>query len=238
IQVDTAVVCTVCGGNGAAPGTLPQTCDKCEGRGEVTQVVKSFLGETPTQRPCQQCSGFGTVLPTPCFECTGDGRVRARRTLTLRIPAGVNNADRLQFAGEGEVGPGGGPPADLYVEVRESAHPVFQRQADDLHCTLTVPMTTAILGATIPLETFDGIRNISVPPGAQTGELIRLRNLGVTQQGGKSRGELVIQIQVTTPTRVDVEQEQLIRQFAALRGEERTNHQGRFSRPPDTLNGP
>lgn len=109
IQVDTAVVCTTCSGEGAAPGTSAQTCDMCRGRGEVSQVTRSFLGQVMTSRPCPQCQGFGTVVPTPCPECAGDGRIRSRRTLTVKIPAGVDNGTRIQLAGEGEVGPGGGP---------------------------------------------------------------------------------------------------------------------------------
>lgn len=111
IQVDTAVVCTTCSGEGAAPGTSAQTCDMCRGRGEVSQVTRSFLGQVMTSRPCPQCQGFGTVVPTPCPECAGDGRVRSRRSLTVKIPAGVENGTRIQLAGEGEVGPGGGPAA-------------------------------------------------------------------------------------------------------------------------------
>jgi len=235
VQVDTAVVCTVCGGDGAAPGTLLRMCDMCEGHGEISQPVRSFLGEVMTKRPCPRCQGFGATVPNPCSECAGDGRVRARRTLTLRIPAGVDNGARLQFAGEGEVGPGGGPPADLYVEIWETAHPVFQRRGNDLHCTLTVPMTIAVLGMKMALETLDGPREIDLAPGAQTGELIRLAGLGVPLADGEGRGELVIHIHVTTPTFLNAEQKQLISQLATQRAEDRPGHQGEFSRPPDTL---
>ncbi len=150
IQVDTAVTCGTCNGEGAAPGTSAQTCDMCRGRGEVSQVTRSFLGQVMTSRPCPQCQGFGTVVPTPCPECAGDGRVRSRRTLTVKIPAGVDNGTRIQLAGEGEVGPGGGPAGDLYVEIREVPHPVFQRRGDDLHCTVTLPMTAAVARHQVP----------------------------------------------------------------------------------------
>lgn len=238
VQVDTAVVCTICGGDGAAPGTFPRTCNVCEGHGEISQPVNSFLGEVMTKRPCPPCQGFGTTVPNPCSECAGDGRVPARRTLALRVPAGVDNGARLQFFGEGEVGFGGGPPADLYVEIEETAHPVFQRRGNDLHCTLTVPMTTAVLGTKMSLETLDGPREIDLAPGAQTGERIRLAGLGVPLADGEGRGELVICIHVTTPTFLNAEQEQLISQLATLRAEDRPGHQGEFSRPPDTLDRP
>ena len=146
LQVDTAVVCPTCSGAGAAPGTSPRTCDVCHGRGEVQQVTRSFLGQVMTSRPCAACQGFGTVIPDPCHECGGDGRVRTRRTLTVKIPPGVDTGTRIQLAGEGEAGPGGGPAGDLYVEIVERPHAVFQRQGDDLHCTVSVPMTAAALG--------------------------------------------------------------------------------------------
>jgi molecular chaperone DnaJ len=139
LAVDTAVICPSCSGGGAAPGTSPRTCDACRGRGEVQQVARSFLGQVMTTRPCVVCQGHGTVIPSPCTECSGEGRVRTRRSLSVKIPAGVDTGTRIQLSGEGEVGPGGGPPADLYLEVVERPHPVFQRRGDDLHCTVTLP---------------------------------------------------------------------------------------------------
>ena len=123
LKVDTAVVCTTCHGEGAAPGTHPVTCETCRGAGEVAHVQRSFLGEIRTLRPCAACRGFGTVIPDPCRECSGDGRVRSRRTLTVKIPAGVDTGTRVQLAEQGEVGPGGGPPGDLYVEIHVAAAP-------------------------------------------------------------------------------------------------------------------
>ena len=135
----------------------------------MSQVTRSFLGQVMTSRPCPQCQGFGTVIPHPCPECAGDGRVRTRRTLTVKIPAGVDNGTRIQLAGEGEVGPGGGPAGDLYVEILERPHPPFRRQGDDLHCTVTMPMTAAALGTTVPLETLDGLEEVDIRPGTQSG---------------------------------------------------------------------
>ncbi len=158
LQVDTAVLCPTCTGAGTAPGTSVRTCDVCRGRGEVQQVQRSLLGQVMTSRPCPNCSGFGTVIPHPCPECAGDGRIRTRRTLTVKIPAGVDTGTRIQLAGEGEIGPGGGPAGDLFVEIVELPHPTFQRRGDDLHCTVTLPMTAAALGASVTLETLDGPR--------------------------------------------------------------------------------
>ncbi|MDI2127468.1 molecular chaperone DnaJ [Yinghuangia seranimata] len=243
IQVDTAVTCNTCNGEGAAPGTTAQTCDMCRGRGEVSQVTRSFLGQVMTSRPCPQCQGFGTVVPTPCPECAGDGRVRARRTLTVKIPAGVDSGTRIQLAGEGEVGPGGGPAGDLYVEIAEVPHPTFQRRGDDLHCTVTIPMTAAALGTKVPLETLDGVAEIDIRPGTQSGQSIPLHGRGVTHLRGGGRGDLIVHVEVQTPTKLDPEQEELLRRLAKLRAEERPTgqfspgQQGLFSRLKDAFNG-
>ena len=126
-------------------------CETCHGAGEVAHVQRSFLGEIRTLRPCAACRGFGTIIPDPCRECSGDGRVRARRTLTVKIPAGVDTGTRVQLPGEGEVGPGGGPAGDLYVEVHVLPHEVFTRDGDDLRCRVSVPMTAAALGTSLKL---------------------------------------------------------------------------------------
>ncbi|MHC8561698.1 molecular chaperone DnaJ [Streptomyces albidoflavus] len=243
IQVDTAVVCNTCSGEGAAPGTSAQTCDMCRGRGEVSQVTRSFLGQVMTSRPCPQCQGFGTVVPTPCPECAGDGRVRSRRTLTVKIPAGVDNGTRIQLAGEGEVGPGGGPAGDLYVEIHELPHSVFQRRGDDLHCTVTIPMTAAALGTKVPLETLDGMEEIDIRPGTQSGRSVPLTaGASRTCAAATVRGDLIVHVEVTTPGKLDAEQERLLRELAKLRGEEATGQfqpgqQGLFSALEDAFNG-
>src|SRR3954454_1484643 len=156
ITLDPAVVCSTCHGEGAAAGTHPTTCENCRGRGEVQSVQRSFLGQVMTTRTCGRCGGAGSVIDHPCAECGGEGRVRARRTLTVKIPAGVEHGMRIRLTGEGEVGPGGGPAGDLYVEVHEKTHPTFIRDGDDLHCTMTLPMTAAALGTVLQLETLDG----------------------------------------------------------------------------------
>ena len=243
IQVDTAVVCPTCSGEGTAPGTHPETCEMCHGRGDIQQVQRSFLGQVMTTRPCPQCGGFGTLIRHPCPECSGDGRVRTRRTLDVRVPAGVDTGTRIQLAGEGEVGPGGGPPGDLYVEVVEEPHPLFTRRGDDLHVTVPVPMTAAALGTTVELETLDGVEQVDIRPGTQSGQAIPLRGKGVGHLRASGRGDIVVHVEVETPTRLDAEQEELLRRFAGLRGEERPvgqfapGQQGLFSRLRDAFNG-
>ncbi|MGI4893629.1 MAG: molecular chaperone DnaJ [Janthinobacterium lividum] len=243
IQVDTAILCPTCKGSCCQPGTSPQTCDICHGQGSVQRVVRSLLGQVMTTAACPTCHGFGTVLPSPCLECSGEGRVRARRPLTIRIPAGVDTGTRIQLASQGEVGTAGGPPGDLYVEIQERPHAIFTRQGDDLHCTLEVPMTAAALGATIPLETLDGAEDIDVRPGAQGGEFVTLRQRGAQHLRSTGRGDLVIALEVMTPKDLDDEQEELLRQLAELRGEVRPAgklapaHQGMFSKLRGRLSG-
>ena len=233
LKVDTAVVCPVCHGDGAAPGSRPVTCETCGGHGEVHQVQRSFLGEIRTMRPCAACRGYGTIIPEPCRECSGDGRVRSRRSLTVKIPAGVDTGTRVQLSGQGEVGPGGGPPGDLYVEIHVAQHPVFTRSGNDLLCHVTIPMTAAALGTTIELPTLeadlvsdatDTEVETSIPleirAGTQSGTEIVLSGRGVPSLRGAGRGDLVVQVVVETPTRLDERQEELLRELAALRDEE------------------
>lgn len=220
LQVETAVVCSVCSGAGTAPGAQLTTCPTCQGQGEINQVQRSFLGQVMTARPCPQCHGFGTVNPNPCVECSGDGRVRTRRTLSLKVPAGVDTGTRIQLSGQGEVGPGGGPAGDLYVELAITPHPIFTREGDHLHCTLPLPMTAAALGTTVQLDTLDGTQTIEVRPGSQHGEQIKIAARGVPKLRGTGRGDLFVHLEVQTPTRLDARQEELLRELAAVRGEE------------------
>lgn len=246
LKVDTAVVCTTCHGNGASPGTTPITCETCRGAGEVAQVQRSFLGEIRTLRPCAACRGFGHIIPDPCRECSGEGRVRSRRNLTVKIPAGVDHGTRVQLSEQGEVGPGGGPPGDLYVEIHVDAHPTFTRHGNDLHCTVTLPMTAAALGTTLTLplleadlETADDsdVRTdyeLEIRPGTQSGSEQVLRGFGVPGLRG-GRGDLIVNVSVDTPTRLDARQEELLRELAAIRGEESPD--GAVQAPPKSMFG-
>ena len=255
LKVDTAVVCTTCDGEGTAPGTHPVPCETCRGTGEVAQVQRSFLGEIRTLRPCSACRGYGTLIPDPCRECSGDGRVRARRSITVKIPAGVDTGTRVQLAGQGEVGAGGGPPGDLYVEVHVLPHQVFTRDGTTLHCAVTVPMTAAALGTTLTLPTLEadsesdsGVETtfeLDIKPGTQSGSDLTFRGRGVPRLRG-GRGDLVVTVVVETPSRLDPRQEELMRELAAIRGEEKPD--GRlgpnrasgsvFGRIRDAFNGP
>ena len=240
VTVDTAVLCSTCSGAGTAAGTHVATCEVCGGRGEVQSVQRTFLGQVVSSRPCAACGGHGTVIPHPCPTCGGDGRVRTRRTLTVKIPAGVEDGMRIRLAGQGEVGPGGGPPGDLYVEIHERPHDVFSRKGDDLHCRVTVPMTAAALGTRLTIKTLDGEETVDVRPGTQPGATLRIRGKGVPHLRGTGRGDLFVHLDVRTPTKLDAEQERLLREFARMRGEEvaeLSKQGGFFSRMRDAFNG-
>ena len=231
LKVDTAVVCTTCHGDGAAPGSKPVPCETCHGVGEVAHVQRSFLGEVRTLRPCAACRGFGSIIPEPCRECSGDGRVRSRRTLTVKIPAGVDTGTRVQLSEQGEVGPGGGPAGDLYVEIHVAEHEVFTRHGNDLHCIVSVPMTAAALGTTLSMPTLEadvengagsGVEtefDLEIAPGTQSGAEQVLRGRGVPGLRG-GRGDLIVSVAVETPSKLDARQEELLRELAAIRDEE------------------
>ena len=236
-----------------APGTKPITCETCHGQGEVAVVQRSFLGEIRTLRPCAACRGYGSIIPDPCRECSGDGRIRSRRTLTVKIPAGVDHGTRVQLTGQGEVGPGGGPAGDLYVEIHVEPHKTFTRHGSDLHTTISLPMTAAALGTqlTLPLLEADvagddsdtvTTYDLEIRPGTQSGSEQVIRGFGVPSLRG-GRGDLVVSISVDTPTRLDPRQEELLRELAAIRGEESPDgqveapHKSMFGRLRDAFQG-
>ncbi|GGK41146.1 chaperone protein DnaJ 2 [Pilimelia terevasa] len=240
ITVDTAVLCTTCTGAGTAAGTQLATCDTCGGRGEVQTVQRTFLGQMVATRPCAACQGQGATIPHPCQTCAGDGRVRTRRSLTVKIPAGVEDGMRIRLAQQGEIGPGGGPAGDLYVEIHERPHDVFSRKDDDLHCKVTLPMTSAALGTRLTIKTLDSEEAIEVRPGTQPNATLRLRGKGVPHLRGQGRGDLFVHLDVRTPTKLDADQERLLRDFASSRGEEvaeLAKQGGFFSRVRDAFQG-
>ncbi|CAN5158729.1 molecular chaperone DnaJ [soil metagenome] len=215
IEVDTAILCETCGGDGCAPGTHPVTCDICHGSGQIQRTVRSLLGNVMTSSPCGTCRGFGTVIPNPCPTCAGQGRVRARRTIPVDMPAGVDTGLRLQLPGQGEVGPNGGANGDLYLEIKVKHHDVFSRNGDDLLATLEVQMTDAILGTKATLKTLDGEVAVDIKPGTQSAEVITIKDRGITRLRGSGRGDLKIGVQVATPTKLTHKETDLIKNFAA-----------------------
>ena len=220
VTVETAVLCEQCSGAGTAPGTSPRTCPTCGGSGELQSVQRSFLGQVMTTRPCNACGGTGEQITSPCPTCGTEGRVRARRTITVDVPAGIEDGMRIRLSGQGEVGPGGGAAGDLYVEIAEQPHETFTREGSDLHCTIQVPMTSAALGTDLVLTTLDGEEKLDIRAGTQSGTVMTLRGKGVPRLRSTTRGDLHVHVDVRVPTRLDDEQERLIRELAALRNED------------------
>jgi molecular chaperone DnaJ len=211
VTVDTAVLCDLCQGKGTHGNSTPVTCDICGGRGEVQTVQRSLLGQVMASRACPTCGGVGEVIPDPCHRCGGDGRVRHRREISVKIPAGVADGMRVRLAAQGEVGPGGGPAGDLYVEVHEQPHDIFVRDGDDLRCTVEVPMVDAALGTTVTVDgILDGPIAIPIAPGTQPGSVTTLRGHGMPRLRSESRGDLHAHIDVTVPTKIDARARELL----------------------------
>jgi molecular chaperone DnaJ len=249
VTVDTAVLCDLCQGKGTNGDSRPVTCDICGGLGEIQSVQRSLLGQVMTARPCPTCGGVGEVIPDPCRRCNGDGRVRDRRDITVKIPAGVADGMRIRLAAQGEVGPGGGPAGDLYVEVHEQPHEIFTRDGDDLHCTVTVPMADAALGAAVTVaDILDGDTEIVIAPGTQPGTVITLRGRGMPRLRSEVRGDLHAHVEVLVPTKLDARSRELLGELKSC-GEEqpgvRSTHTspgqagggGLFSRLRETFSG-
>lgn len=215
LELDTAVLCETCDGSCCQPGTAPVTCDICHGTGTIQRSVRSLLGNVMTSSPCGTCRGYGTVIATPCVTCQGQGRVRARRTVPVDIPAGVDTGLRLQMPGSGEAGPAGGPNGDLYLEIKVKNHDVFSRNGDDLLCTLEVAMTDAILGTTATIPGLDGDVTLDLKAGTQSGEVLTVKDRGVTRLRGGGRGDLRVGVQVLTPTKLSGKERKLVEQLAA-----------------------
>ena len=216
MTITTAVLCPTCEGSCAQPGTSVEVCDICRGSGSISRQVQSFMGTVVTSQPCGSCRGTGEVIPHPCQKCRAQGRVRENRELNLDIPAGVQDGMRLHLPGEGEVGFAGGPAGDLYLEVSVSPDPVFARDGDDLIARLEVPYIEAILGADVELESFDGVEAISIKPGTQTGEKLVIKGKGATKLRGSGRGNLVLEVYVSVPEKLDKKQRQLFQELREL----------------------
>ncbi|WGD36398.1 molecular chaperone DnaJ [Lysinibacter sp. HNR] len=214
ITIDTAVTCTTCHGSCCQPGTSPTTCTVCGGQGMVQRQVRSLFGNVVTNQPCNACQGYGTVIESPCTECSGNGRIRAKRDITIDIPSGIDSGARMQLRGGGEAGPAGGPNGDLFIEFRVLHHDVFSRDGDDLLCTLEVSMTDAILGAETTIQSLDGEVPVEIKAGTQGADIITIKDRGITKLRGNNRGDLKIAVQVLTPSRLNHKEKELVRKLA------------------------
>jgi molecular chaperone DnaJ len=225
IEVPTLVECDHCDGSGSEDGKT-SVCTTCRGQGRVRMQNGIFS----IQQTCPHCAGAGRVVANPCRVCRGEGRVHSERTLSIKIPAGVDSGDRIRLTGQGEAGPSGTVPGDLYVEVRVREHPIFQREGDDLHCEIPLRFGQAALGATLKVPTLDGEAEIAIPPETQTGKLFRLRGKGVKSVRSGRTGDLICRVVVETPVRLTSEQRELLQQLeATFAGEDAAAHSPRSS---------
>jgi len=209
IDVPTQVSCQTCDGSGAKKGTEPVSCTTCGGAGQV-RMQQGFFS---IQQTCPACQGTGTVIGDPCPDCHGRGRVRRTKTLSVKVPPGVDDGDRIRLSGEGEAGRNGGPPGDLYVEIRVNSHKLFTRDGADLACEVPVSIATAALGGEVDLPTLNGNVALKVPAGTQSGKVFRLRGKGVTTVRDPRKGDLFAKVAVETPVNLTAEQKELLRQF-------------------------
>ncbi len=209
IQVPTQITCKACEGTGAKKGSTPQTCTTCAGQGQV-RIQQGFFS---VQQTCPRCQGSGKMITDPCASCNGHGRVQENKTLSVKIPAGVDTGDRIRLSGEGEAGENGGPAGDLYVQVNIKEHPLFTRDGNNLYCEMPVSFTTVALGGDIDVPTLDGRVKLKIPSGTQTGKMFRLQGKGVSSVHDSHKGDLMCRVLVETPVNLSSDQKELLKNF-------------------------
>jgi molecular chaperone DnaJ len=220
IRIPVMVDCQFCGGTGAKPGTKPKTCTTCGGSGQV-RMQQGFFS---IQQTCPTCRGTGSVIEEACSHCRGRGRIQEEKTLSVRVPPGVDTGDRIRLAGEGERGEHGGPPGDLYVQIQVKAHPIFTREDNHLHCEVPIGFVTAALGGELEVPTLDGKVMLKIPAGTQTAKMFRVRGKGVKPVRGGVIGDLICRVTVETPVNLTERQKELLREFEASMQEGGSRH--------------
>jgi len=216
IRVPTLNECDTCHGSGAKDGSKPVTCNTCHGQGQV-RMQQGFFS---VQQACPTCRGQGSIIKDPCYSCNGQGVKESTKTLNVKVPAGVDNGDRIRLTGEGEAGARGGPKGDLYVETHIKSHAIFERDGRNLYCDVPISIADAALGGEIEVPTLDGRVKLKIPAETQSGKLFRMRGKGVVPIRGGSTGDLLCRVMVETPVKLNEEQKDILRQFqASLKGE-------------------
>ncbi|MDP1595152.1 MAG: molecular chaperone DnaJ [Gallionella sp.] len=223
IRVPTMAECETCNGSGAKPGTSPTTCTTCGGHGQV-RMQQGFFS---IQQTCPRCHGNGKMITSPCKPCNGSGRIKQHKTLSVKIPSGVDNDDRIRLSGEGEHGVNGGPSGDLYVVIHIKAHSVFQRDHNDLHCEMPISFSTAALGGEIEIPTLDGKAHIKIPAETQSGKIFRLRGKGIKGVRSSTHGDLHCHVIVETPVNLTERQRELLREFESINDQNSGHHNPR-----------
>lgn len=217
--------CTTCEGSGAKKGTTPKTCETCSGMGQV-RIQQGFFS---IQQTCPSCHGEGKIITNPCSSCHGQGRVRESKKLTVKIPAGVDNGDRVRLTGEGEAGVHGGGPGDLYVQINLKTHSIFERHENDLHCEVPISFTISALGGSIEVPTLEGRVTLKIPAETQTGKVFRLRGKGMKSVRGHAQGDLLCRVVIETPVNLSREQKELLTQLQSSLENGKSNHSPRSS---------
>ncbi|WP_337270612.1 molecular chaperone DnaJ [Oryzifoliimicrobium ureilyticus] len=235
IRVPTSVTCDVCSGSGAKPGTQPKTCGTCQGSGRV-RAAQGFFS---IERTCPTCHGRGTIIPDPCQKCHGHGRITEERSLSVNIPAGIEDGTRIRLQGEGEAGVRGGPAGDLYIFLSVKPHEFYQRDGADLYCSVPISMTTAALGGTFDVTTLDGTKSrVTVPEGTQAGKQFRLKGKGMPVLRSTQNGDLYIQVQIETPQKLTKRQRELLQEFEQISSKENNPEStGFFARMKEFFEG-
>jgi molecular chaperone DnaJ len=223
IRIPAMEECETCHGSGAKPGTKPTTCTTCSGHGQV-RMQQGFFS---IQQTCPRCQGTGKMVANPCGTCSGSGRVKKHKTLAVKIPAGVDEGDRIRLSGEGEAGVNGGPTGDLYVVIQIKQHSVFTRDHNDLHCEMPISFTTAALGGEIEIPTLDGYAKIKIPAETQSGKVFRLRGKGIKGVRSTAHGDLMCHVIVETPVSLTSRQKELLQEFESISNKDSARHNPR-----------
>lgn len=219
VTVPRIEACSACGGSGAAAGTRRRACQACGGSGQARVARTTPFGQFVSVQPCANCRGQGTVLERPCGDCRGEGRVRRQRTLTVDIPAGIESGQALRLSGAGQAGERGGPPGDLFVEVRVNPHATMRRDGRDVCSDVTIGFAQAALGGEVEVETLEGKVPLEIPAGTQPGAELRLRGRGVVAVHGHERGDHRVAVRIEVPRHLSGQERELLRRYAELRGE-------------------
>ncbi len=230
ISISRNEKCDTCHGSGAKPGTSAVTCDKCHGTGKIQVVQNTIMGQISTVRTCDKCGGEGRIVPNPCDKCSGRGTVKKVKKIEINIPSGIDNGQAISLRGEGDVGKKGGPNGDLFVVVNIAPHKIFKRKGFDIYFDMSIPFTKATLGGTISVPTLEGDTDFDIPAGTQPGSKFKIKNKGIPNIRGTSRGDLEFTVNVEIPKKLTDKQRELLTEFANTMGEEVNKKRGFFSR--------
>ncbi|GAC1445422.1 MAG: molecular chaperone DnaJ [Chloroflexota bacterium] len=237
IEIPVLQICHTCDGSGAAPGSTPQTCSRCGGSGEMRRVQQSVFGQFVNVIACDRCGGEGQITATPCGTCSGHGRERRSKKLTIKIPAGVDRGQQIRLAGEGEMGPKGGPPGDLYVVLDAQEHSTFKREGYDIYLELSLNVAQATLGDDVTIPTLDGEERLHIPPGTQYGKSFLLRGKGVPHLRSNQRGNMYAVAKVETPNKLTGRQRELFEELAHELGSNSEDDKGFFDKVKEAFGG-